>query len=127
MGAQWKQAGREANAQKKGQMVVKLVREIMVAAKLGGPDPDLNPRLFAAVEKARRTSMATTASVSREQVSSEPLAISIHLAFPLISHRLRNKTKGTAMGHGSLGIDEGFACPGHGALDASMVRLIFLF
>ncbi len=44
MGAQWKQAGREANAQKRGQMVVKLVREIMVAAKLGGPDPDLNAR-----------------------------------------------------------------------------------
>jgi YebC/PmpR family DNA-binding regulatory protein len=57
MGAQWKQAGREANAQKKGQMVVKLVREIMVAAKLGGADPDLNPRLFAAVEKARKSSV----------------------------------------------------------------------
>lgn len=57
MGAQWKQAGREANAQKKGQMVVKLVREIMVAAKLGGPDPDLNPRLAAAVEKAKKASV----------------------------------------------------------------------
>ena len=57
MGAQWKQAGREANAQKKGQMVVKLVREIMVAAKLGGPDPDLNARLAAAVEKAKRSSV----------------------------------------------------------------------
>ena len=57
MGAQWKQAGREANAQKKGQMVVKLVREIMVAAKLGGPEPDLNARLAAAVEKARKASV----------------------------------------------------------------------
>jgi YebC/PmpR family DNA-binding regulatory protein len=57
MGAQWKQAGREANAQKKGQLVVKLVREIMVAAKLGGPDPDLNPRLAAAVDKARKASV----------------------------------------------------------------------
>ena len=57
MGAQWKQAGREANAQKKGQMVDKLVREIMVAAKLGGPDPDLNPRLAAAMEKARKASV----------------------------------------------------------------------
>src|SRR5512137_1787155 len=57
MGAQWKQAGREANAQKKGQMTVKLVREIMVAAKLGGPDPDLNPRLAAAVEKAKKASV----------------------------------------------------------------------
>jgi len=57
MGAQWKQAGREANAQKKGQVVVKLVREIMVAAKLGGADPDLNARLAAAVEKAKKASV----------------------------------------------------------------------
>src|SRR3989454_2360196 len=57
MGAQWKQAGREANAQKKGQLVSKHVREIMVAAKLGGADPDLNPRLAAAVEKARKASV----------------------------------------------------------------------
>ncbi len=57
MGAQWKQAGREANAQKKGQMVVKLVREIMVAAKLGGAEPDLNARLAAAVEKAKKASV----------------------------------------------------------------------
>jgi YebC/PmpR family DNA-binding regulatory protein len=57
MGAQWKQAGREANAQKKGQMTAKLVREIMVAAKLGGVDPDLNPRLAAAVEKAKKASV----------------------------------------------------------------------
>src|SRR5437879_5669020 len=57
MGAQWKQAGREANAQKKGQLVSKLVREIMVAAKLGGPDPESNPRLAAALEKARKASV----------------------------------------------------------------------
>jgi hypothetical protein len=57
MGAQWKQAGREASAHKKGQMTVKLVREIMVAAKLGGPDPDLNARLFVAVEKAKKASV----------------------------------------------------------------------
>ena len=57
MGAQWKQAGREASAHKKGQMVVKLVREIMVAAKMGGADPDLNARLFVAVEKAKKSSV----------------------------------------------------------------------
>lgn len=57
MGAQWKQAGREANAQKKGQLVVKLVREITVAAKLGGADPELNARLAAAVEKAKKASV----------------------------------------------------------------------
>jgi YebC/PmpR family DNA-binding regulatory protein len=57
LGAQWKQAGREINAQKKGKMVVKLVREITVAAKLRGPDPDLNARLFAAIEKAKKASV----------------------------------------------------------------------
>ena len=38
-------------------MTAKLVREIMVAAKLGGPDPDLNARLAAAVEKAKKASV----------------------------------------------------------------------
>lgn len=57
MGAQWKQAGREIAAQKKGALVAKLVREIMIAAKLGGPEPDLNARLAAAVEKARKASV----------------------------------------------------------------------
>jgi YebC/PmpR family DNA-binding regulatory protein len=57
MGAQWKQAGREAAAQKKGQLTSKLVREIVVAAKLGGSDPELNARLAAAVEKARKASV----------------------------------------------------------------------
>ncbi len=38
-------------------MTAKLVREILVATKLGGPHPDLNPRLAAAVEKARKASV----------------------------------------------------------------------
>src|SRR5258706_3762262 len=57
MGAQWQQTGRDANAGKTGEMTAKLVREIMVAAKLGGADPDLNARLPAAVEKARKASV----------------------------------------------------------------------
>ncbi len=57
MGRQWLQAKREVAGLKKGQMVGKLVKEIMVAAKLGGPDPDGNARLFTAVEKARRQSV----------------------------------------------------------------------
>ncbi len=62
MGRQWLQAKREVAGLKKGAMIGKLVKEIMVAAKLGGPDPDGNPRLFAIVEKARR------ASVSRDVI-----------------------------------------------------------
>ena len=57
MGRQWLQAKREVAGLKKGQMVGKIVKEIMVAAKLGGPEPDGNARLFAAVEKARRASV----------------------------------------------------------------------
>ncbi len=57
MGAQWKQKGREANALKRGQLFGKLVKEILVASKLGGPDPDLNARLYAAIEAAKKQSV----------------------------------------------------------------------
>jgi YebC/PmpR family DNA-binding regulatory protein len=58
MGRQWLLAKREVNAKKKSAATSKLVKEIAVAAKLGGPDPGGNPRLFAAVEKARRESVS---------------------------------------------------------------------
>ncbi len=57
MGAQWKQSGREANANKKGQIVGKIAKEIAVAAKAGDPNPDNNPRLRAAVEAAKKASV----------------------------------------------------------------------
>ncbi len=57
MGAQWKQAGRVEHAAKRGAIIGKLVKEIMVAAKLGGADPDLNARLYAAVEAAKKASV----------------------------------------------------------------------
>lgn len=57
MGAQWKQKGREIEANKKGKLVGKLVREILIAAKMGGSDPEFNPRLFAALEKAKKASV----------------------------------------------------------------------
>jgi YebC/PmpR family DNA-binding regulatory protein len=57
MGRQWLHAKREVAGLKKGQIVGKLVKEIMVAAKLGGPEPVANPRLAAMVEKARKASV----------------------------------------------------------------------
>jgi YebC/PmpR family DNA-binding regulatory protein len=57
MGRQWLQAKREVAGLKKGQAVNKLVKEIMVAAKMGGGDPAANARLYAAVEKARKQSV----------------------------------------------------------------------
>jgi YebC/PmpR family DNA-binding regulatory protein len=57
MGAQWKQKWRELAADKKGKLVGKLVREIQVAARLGGPNPEFNARLFAALDSARKQSV----------------------------------------------------------------------
>jgi YebC/PmpR family DNA-binding regulatory protein len=42
---------------KRGKIFTKLAREITVAAKMGGPDPDANPRLRAAIVAARKESM----------------------------------------------------------------------
>lgn len=57
MGRQWLHAKRAIVNQKKGQTVGKLVKEITVAAKLGGGDVTANARLFAAVEKGKKASV----------------------------------------------------------------------
>ncbi len=43
---------------KKGKVFTRLIKEITVAAKLGGGDPDTNPRLRLAMDKAREANMA---------------------------------------------------------------------
>lgn len=58
MGRQWLHAKREVAGLKKGQATGKLVKEMMVAAKMGGADPVGNARLAAVVEKARKQSVA---------------------------------------------------------------------
>jgi YebC/PmpR family DNA-binding regulatory protein len=58
MGRQWLHAKRAVASMKKAQATGKIVREIMVAAKMGGPDPEGNARLAAAVEKARKESVS---------------------------------------------------------------------
>jgi YebC/PmpR family DNA-binding regulatory protein len=58
MGRQWLHAKREVASMKKAQATGKIVRELMVAAKMGGPDPEGNARLAAAVEKARKESVS---------------------------------------------------------------------
>ena len=42
---------------KRGKIFTKLIREITTAARDGGPDPDANPRLRLAIDKARSQSM----------------------------------------------------------------------
>jgi YebC/PmpR family DNA-binding regulatory protein len=55
MGRQWLHAKRAIVNNKKGQLVGKLVKEITVAAKLGGADLAANARLFAVLEKAKKS------------------------------------------------------------------------
>ena len=61
MGRQWLHAKRLVAGLKKGRSTGKLVREISVAAKMGGADIGSNARLFTAVEKAKRDSVTKDA------------------------------------------------------------------
>jgi YebC/PmpR family DNA-binding regulatory protein len=45
---------------KRGQMFTKLIKELTIAARMGGGDPDSNPRLRTAVIKARGANMPKT-------------------------------------------------------------------
>ncbi len=56
MGKGWKKAGKLEIAQKKGALFTKLAREIAVAARLGGSDPESNARLKLAIHVAREAS-----------------------------------------------------------------------
>ncbi len=56
MGKGWKNTIKVANAAKKGALFTKLIREIQVASKLGGPDPSGNARLRMAVDAAKDVS-----------------------------------------------------------------------
>jgi len=58
MGRQWLHAKRAVASLKKAQATGKIVREMMVAAKMGGADPEGNARLAAAIEKARKESVS---------------------------------------------------------------------
>jgi YebC/PmpR family DNA-binding regulatory protein len=57
--SKWSQIKRQkgANDAKRGAVFTKLAREITIAARAGGPDPDANYRLRLAMEKARAENM----------------------------------------------------------------------
>ena len=57
--SKWANIKRRKGAQdaKRGKLFTKLIKEITVAARMGGGDPDANPRLRLAVDKARSNSM----------------------------------------------------------------------
>ncbi|WP_077621379.1 YebC/PmpR family DNA-binding transcriptional regulator [Sediminibacillus massiliensis] len=57
--SKWKNIQRRKNAQdaKRGKIFMKMAKEIFVAAKQGGGDPDMNPSLRLAVDKAKANNM----------------------------------------------------------------------
>ncbi len=57
--SKWAQIKRQkgANDAKRGQLFTKMAREITVAAREGGPDPDANFRLRLAIQRARSINM----------------------------------------------------------------------
>ncbi len=57
--SKWANIKRRKGAQDalRGKLFTKLIREITTASRMGGPDPDANPRLRTAVDKARSNSM----------------------------------------------------------------------
>src|SRR5690606_42125310 len=57
--SKWAQIKRKkaANDAKRGHMFTKLIREITVAAREGGGDPNFNPRLRLAVDTAKAANM----------------------------------------------------------------------
>ncbi|WP_377888331.1 YebC/PmpR family DNA-binding transcriptional regulator [Alkalihalobacillus sp. R86527] len=57
--SKWKNIQRRKNAQdaKRGKVFMKLAKEIFVAAKQGGGDPETNPALRLAVDKAKSSNM----------------------------------------------------------------------
>jgi YebC/PmpR family DNA-binding regulatory protein len=57
MGRQWLHAKKAVASLRKAQASGKFIREVMIAAKMGGGDPGSNARLYAAIEKAKRVNV----------------------------------------------------------------------
>ena len=57
MGRGWINTIKTANAQKKGAAFTKFAKEIQVAAKMGGGDPQFNARLRMAIDAAKKASV----------------------------------------------------------------------
>ncbi|MFV0338660.1 MAG: YebC/PmpR family DNA-binding transcriptional regulator [Chthoniobacterales bacterium] len=84
MGRQWLHAKKAVASLKKSQNTGKLVKEITVAARMGGGDPATNARLAAALDKARRESVSRDAierAIAKGTGAGEDKASMEHLVF----------------------------------------------
>ena len=91
MGRQWLHAKRAIVNERKSKVSGKLTKEISVAAKLGGPDPAGNARLFAAVEKAKKASV--TRDVIERAIKKAPASATIKWFSNTSSSRATRPTK----------------------------------
>ena len=57
---------------KRGKLFAKLIKNIEVAARTGGGDPDGNPTLYDAIQKAARTPSRSTTSTARSSAAPVP-------------------------------------------------------
>jgi len=57
---------------KRGKLFAKLIKNIEVAARTGGGDPDGNPTLFDAIQKAKKSSVRPRTSTVRSSAGREP-------------------------------------------------------
>ena len=57
---------------KRGKLFAKLIKNIEVAARTGGGDPDGNPTLYDAIQKAARTRSRSTTSTARSSAGPAP-------------------------------------------------------
>jgi len=84
MGRQWLHAKRLIAGAKKAKTNTKLVREITLAARMGDPDPAMNARLFAAVEKAKKESVPKDAiqrAISKGSSTGDDKLIMEHVVY----------------------------------------------
>jgi transcriptional/translational regulatory protein YebC/TACO1 len=54
---------------KRGKVFTKLIKEVTVAARMGGGDPNFNPRLRMAVDKAAPKTCPATTSTARSSAA----------------------------------------------------------
>jgi transcriptional/translational regulatory protein YebC/TACO1 len=73
---------------KRGKLFAKLIKNIEVAARTGGGDPDGNPTLYDAIQKAKKSSVPTRTSTARSSADPGPR--------PAASTTSRSPTRATA-------------------------------
>jgi transcriptional/translational regulatory protein YebC/TACO1 len=80
---------------KRGKLFTKLIREMTIAARIGGGDPDANPRLRTAVDKAKGSNMpADNITRAIKKGTGELEGTTCNRPSPTRSSRMSSRTRG---------------------------------